>query len=363
MAEAQKKTFAQDRAEREAQRMLRELKAYQGILPLNDSLQGGVRVCRADGWNLQCDFLDGDFDLDESLARQLVMSAVPAGKAATAQSPVVASGQMTTQKQETPSWLQPYLFDDPAGEVRTAERAWSETRNTVAGPGNIAANAAGLKQAVNSTVANRTSDAVKAAARAIETGAASSVKINEYMTLYNANTKGRGPPWPRLRIRGMPIQVIMPALGQGATAGARGIRGGMSVADSMIKAERMGKLAAGAHWSGTASFLHNWKGGLFLSIAPSAALDIYSSLEQDLQGNRTINWRKVGVASAKSQSGNLLGWGAGALVGAVAVAVIGVGAPAILIGLAFGAGVQIVWGTSGGANWAESEAKRLWMPQ
>ena len=100
-----------------------------------------------------------------------------------------------------------------------------------------------------------------------------------------------------------------------------------------------------------------------MSIAPSAALDIYSSLEQDLQGNRTINWRKVGVASAKSQSGNLLGWGAGALVGAVAVAVIGVGAPAILIGLAFGAGVQIVWGTSGGANWAESEAKRLWMPQ
>ncbi len=362
MAEAQKKTFAQDRAEREAQRMLREVKAYQSILPLNESLQGGVRVCRADGWNLQSEFLDGEFDLDEPLARQLAMSAVAAGKAGNAQSPAAASGPVITQKQETSSWLQQYLFGDPAGEVRTAERAWSETKNTVAGPGNIVGNAVGVQQAVNAGLLNRTSDAVKAAARAIETGAASSVKINEYMTLYNANTQGRGPPWPRLRIRGMPVQVVMPALGEGAKVGARGIRGGMSVADSMIKAERMGKLAAGAHWSGAASFLHNWKGGLFLSVGPSAALDVYSSIEQDVAGNRTMNWRKFGVASAKSQSGNLLGWGAGALVGVGAVAIIGVGAPAVLIGLAVGGVVQVLWGTTGGSNWAESTAQRMLMP-
>ncbi len=71
------------------------------------------------------------------------------------------------------------------------------------------------------------------------------------------------------------------------------------------------------------------------------------------------------IASAKSQSGNLLGvgggWLAGYAAGAVAVAFFGVSltaAPLILIGLVGGVAVQLIWGASGGADWAGSVAER-----
>lgn len=356
MAEAPKKTFTQDRAEREARRLLHDIRDYQNILPLNQELRGGVRVCRADGWNICCDYLDGDFDLDQPMADLLISTTLNAGPSSFAPTPVSA---LVRSPAQSTTWLEQYLFGDPQGKIGTSERVWSETKNTVAGPGNVAANFFGLKDAVNAAVEKGTANAIRDAARAVQSGAAGTVKINQYMTLYNANNKG-GAPWPRLRVRGLPTQVVTPALGDGAKVGARGIRGGMTVADAMIKAERMGKVAAGTHWSGSLSILRSWKGGLFLSVGPSLALDIYSSYDRDLHGKSDFNWRKFTVATAKSQSGNLLGWGVGALTTIGAVAVIGVGAPAVLIGLAVGGVVQIAWGSAGGSDWASTTADRAW---
>ncbi len=102
-----------------------------------------------------------------------------------------------------------------------------------------------------------------------------------------------------------------------------------------------------------------------LAIAPSAALDVYSSYEQDLRGDSRFNWRKFGVASAKSQSGNFRGWGGSILAGAGAVAFFGfavASAPVVLISLGAGVGVQLVWGWSGKADETASYVERTFKP-
>jgi hypothetical protein len=67
------------------------------------------------------------------------------------------------------------------------------------------------------------------------------------------------------------------------------------------------------------------------------------------------------VASAKSQSGNMVGFASGAAVGAAAVAlgaVSAVGAPVILIGLGAGLVAQALWGWSGADEAAAQAVQR-----
>lgn len=334
--------FAQNEKIRVTLQVERELVNYQNTFPWQASSTGGAGVCRADGWNIFFQQLDGDFDLDEGLARS-----------------VIASVQGSTRNAVSGSWMGQYLGGETSGQVGSIERFRSELDNAISGPGNIFGNTVALKQAANVHLKEMTADALRAAALQVESGAVQSVKINGYMTLYNANKSGKGRPRPRVRIRGLPMQVITPALSQGMRAAAMGM-GASAVMRSteMVKVQRLAGLAASSHWTGQAAFLNGKMGGGVLTFAPSAALDAYQSIERDMAGDLRFNRQKFMIASAKSQSGNLLGLAGGSLVGA-GFAIAGLTAtPVILIALFGGVLVQAVWGWSGGADWAGAAAER-----
>lgn len=344
-------SFAHEEAIRRNRRLQQDLAAYQKMLPQNSRLVGGGGICRADGWDISYQQLNGEFDLDEVLAKNMVTSAQTSAPGAT-----------------EGTWLAQYLLGDVTGDIDTTPRFKSELNNAVAGPGNILGNINALKQAGNALYQKSTIDALQAAARRIESGAAISIKINEYMTLYNANRSGRGRPRPRVRISGMPMRVITPALGQGMRAAASGANAAMKATD-LLAARRLGNMAAASHWTSKAAFLNGKIGGGILTFAPSAALDIYSSVERDMAGDMRFNRNKFLIASAKSQSGNLLGMAGGALAaagaGVFAIAIVGVtltAAPLIIIGLIGGVGIQMIWGASGGADWAGSAAETALKP-
>lgn len=191
------------------------------------------------------------------------------------------------------------------------------------------------------------------------------------MTLYNANKSGKGSPRPRLRIQGLPLQVITPALAPGARMAAQyGSTSARALTLGGKDTQHLGRFAASLHWSSAGALLNGKMGTGMLTFAPSAALDVYNSLEQDLRGDSRFNWQKFGVASAKSQSGNLLGLAGGVFlsagVGVAAVAITGVAltgvalttTPLIVIGLIGGVAIQVVWGTYGGSDWASTTAQR-----
>lgn len=336
-------SYAQEEASRQARQLKWDLNAYQKILPHNTRSYGGAGMCRADGWNISYQQLSGEFDLDEVLAKN-----------------VVASVQASSPNAVAGSWLEQYLFGDVSGATGTGTRFNSELNNAAAGPGNILGNLNALKQAGNGGIQKSTTEALQAAARRIEAGAARSIKINEYMTLYNANKTGKGRPRPRIRISNMPMQFVTPALDRGMRMAASGIGHNAAMRSTeMLKAQRLGTLAASRHWTSHAAFLNGRVGGGVLTFAPSAALDIYNSIESDMSGNTRFNRQRFLIASAKSQSGNLLGMVGGAIV----IAAVGTaGAPLILAGLGAGFAIQLVWGWSGGADWAGAAAERALRP-
>jgi hypothetical protein len=348
------KTFAQDHAERIAWQTQRDIEDYKRCLPSNDHAYGRTGTCSFDPWILSNQFLDGDFEMDEVLCRPLARGLLSDGRVKPTPllpEPAVAPNPAAR------TWLEEYLLGEPAGQVGSLDRTVGEFTNAAAGPGNAAANANALRKAVNASVGTRTTGAVLAAMRTIESGATGNIRINQYMTLYNANNKAKRGPIPRMRVVGLPTQVVMPALGLGAQEWRGGIRAGMAGQEGALRATQAGKLTSNAHWSSGGRFLNSGWGGGVLTFAPSAAIDLYNSVDRDMSGNRTMNWKKFAIASVKSQSGNLLGVGAGA----AAIAIVGVsiaGAPLILVGLGAGIFAQWVWGASGGSDWAASHAER-----
>jgi hypothetical protein len=342
----------QQEAQRQAQHALREVQSYQKMLPVNHRQHGGGGMCRADGWDVSIHQLDGDYDLDDVLAQQIVTSAL--GSTVSGITPHTSTPNSVSTAADT-SWLNAYLYGDPAGTVGSVDRLLSEGKNATGGPGNILGNANEVKKAINAAVDKRTTDALQAAARTIQSGAGSSIKINQYMTLYNGNKTGKGRPRPRLRISGLPMQVITPALGAGARMSAQyGSASARALGTSALEAQRLGKFAAGQHWSKVASSLNGGWGGGVLAFAPSAALDVYGSFERDLRGDTRFNSDKFWISSAKSQSGNALGW----VVGGGIVFAMGATAPVILLGLGTGILVQLAWGWLGGSDWAGAAAER-----
>lgn len=231
---------AQLEASSQAGRLFRDVERYRDILPPQYRHHGGGGMCRADGWDVSNHQLDGDFALDEVLAKSVVKSVAP----------LTATSSAT---QADTSWLEQYLRDDPAAEIGSSSRFISEAKNAAAGPGNFLGNAGAFTQALNANMQGKTVGTLKAGAQKIASGAASNIKINPHMTLYNAN-KGKGAPRPRIRIQGLPLQVISPALGQGArmtvqhgSASARALMaGGQDL-------RRLGQLAGNMHWTFTAA--------------------------------------------------------------------------------------------------------------
>jgi hypothetical protein len=255
---------------------------------------------------------------------------------------------------------------DPAGTVMSVDRVLSEGKNATAGPGNILANANEVKKAINAAVDKRTSDALQAAVRAMKPGASSSVKINQYMTLHNGNKTVKGRPRPRLRISGLPMQVITPALGEGARMAAQyGSASARALGTGALEAKRLGKFAAGQHWSKVASSMNGHWGGGLLAFAPSAAIDAYKNVSRDMQGDFKFNSNQFWIDSAKSQSGNAAGFATGLAVELVAVGLLGFAAfstPVIIVALGSGVVVQILWGWSGKADETASRVERAIKP-
>jgi hypothetical protein len=133
---------------------------------------------------------------------------------------------------------------------------------------------------------------------------------------------------------------------------------------SALEAQRLGKFAAGQHWSSAASSLNGWKMGGMLAFAPSAAIDLYKNVSRDAQGSIGFDGNQFLIDSAKSQSGNAAGWVGGYATGFVAVkalALAGVtlaGAPLILVVLGSGIAIQLVWGWQGMGDLAASKVPK-----
>ncbi len=101
-------------------------------------------------------------------------------------------------------------------------------------------------------------------------------------------------------------------------------------------------------------------GGGVMAFGPSAVLDLYNSASWT-DGGLSVNWRGVAVRSAKSQSGNLIGFGVGmaSASGAVALGVVAaVGWPVVLVGLGAGLVAQVAWGYFGADEAAACRAEK-----
>ncbi|WP_422189846.1 hypothetical protein [Aquabacterium sp.] len=118
-----------------------------------------------------------------------------------------------------------------------------------------------------------------------------------------------------------------------------------ALADTRVQSNRLLRAASGK------------VGGGVLAFGPSAVLDFGASARW-ADNSVEVDWKGFAVRSAKSQSGNLVGF----VAGAVAVGVVStVGWPVIVIGLGLAAGLvaQIAWGATGMDEMAESKAREL----
>jgi len=361
LASAPEKSPLQQQAEAEAVQFRRAVYEYRDLLPANLERNPADRggVCRADGWNISRDWLDGDYDLDDAVARQLIGMLInpdPAGKGPMANS-------LPSAADVESSWLHDYFNGTTSGLT-------SEIKSATVGPGNVLANANSLVEARHASVVERTTKAIQAAAGDIANKRMRSVKINDYMTVYNGNTSGKGRPRPKLKITRMPIQVVTPALGTRVSSMSRGAYNGKLLVNDALKkqAGRMGALAGDSHWSGLSfrdSSLRGKIGGGVLTFGPTAAIDAMQSIDRDVDGRLGFNGTKFTIASARSQSGNAVGWAAGKttvlLTEAFVVAgVFTLSAPAVvLVGLVAGLGAAVLWNVNGGPNWAEHEARQI----
>ncbi len=353
-------TEAQRKAKAAADTLAFQLRARQAGM--------GTGLCRADGWIVDHDQLSGDYDLDEPVAHSLISQitgrGAPAGPSFRAwQPPAARPGPSLSGAGD---WLQDYLFGD-AGDNGIG----SQMQGATLGAGNILGNTFAAAQAAS--VANAQVQAragMDRALQAVRSGASKSVRINEFIEIYNANS-GKGRPRPRLRVRGMPMKVIQEATEKTRLAGAWRTQSGGRFSTAWGRpdaaASRAVRAMAGeARWAGSRwGWTGRMPGAGILTFAPSAAIDAANSIHYtvDAQGRKHMSGfdtDKFIIASAKSQSGNALGMlaGMGVAAGAVMILPALAGAPVLLLALGAGIAAQAVWGWSGGADKAGELAGR-----
>ncbi|WP_439893258.1 hypothetical protein ACS7SF_25560 (plasmid) [Ralstonia sp. 25C] len=323
------------------------LQRYRSTLPPNQWPNSIDQFSRADGWHIGTELLNGDFDLDPVLAAQLIGSMV----AASEQTPATANGGT--------SWMLDYLYGSPSGKPGTAERYMSEARNAAFGPGGLLANLNTGMSAAHASHGVRLEKSIQAGAQKILSGQSNSVRISPYATLYNANTSGKGRPRPKIRITNMPIETVQPALlGQNGRINAR-----TQVATATVKNANLRELAPKVSPL-SRMYIRGGGGNAVLTFAPSLVLDTVDSIHRDTNGKLKFDTRRFAIASARSQSGNLVGFiTSGAIttgVGIVGGAALAASAPIILVALIAGVAVQMVWGASGkGDDLAEFVQQKL----
>jgi hypothetical protein len=320
------------------------LRQYRSTLPLNTRPRSRDDVCRGDGWIIGSERLNGDFELDPVLAKQFVGGVLA--------SPDFAAAQLDPGS----SWLRNYLFGSPSGAPGTATRLYEESWNAAIGPGSVLGNVNTGMSAAHAAHSGQIEKAIQAGAREILSGASKSVRINAYITLYNGNTSGRGRPRPKIRIMNMPVEAVQPTLGEHFKYNART----QSVTEA-LKNAKLQKLAPKTSPLAR-TYIRGGFGNGVLTFGPSAVLDLIDSIDRDTQGGLRFDARRFAIASARSQSGNLVGFGISAMTAPAAVVLFGLaatGAPVIIISLVLGLAAQVAWGATGKAGEAEAAARRM----
>ncbi len=322
---------------------------------LQSLLNARPSMCLADGLNVQHQVIDGDFDLDEPVLQQLLQGA--------SNGPILRAAAppprpMRTAAPAGPTAMQRYFAPPPpAGDPFTAQRLREEVPGAVYGPGNALANSsAALSGAMRGLAERDIATRLREGIEALRSGHAQRVRLSPTLELYNTASRRRQPV-VRLRVRGLPITVVqqsVPAIG-GAQNQWRPnpSQNASTLPTRNMTAQQMRNAAVLAADHGQPGWLR-WSqgrvGGGVLAFAPSAALDLYNATEVDLRSREfSFNGRQFLVDSARSQSGNAVGFAGGL----AAVALLGgavAGAPLVLIGLAAGITLQVVWNASGAAD-------------
>ncbi|MCW7540922.1 hypothetical protein OOT46_24170 [Aquabacterium sp. A7-Y] len=376
-------TGAQRAAQQEAAQFKFKVQEHRRDVAARPVPPGTVGVCRADGWDVSTEHLNGDFDLDtpvgQELLRRLIAQqpsvldslrtwdSVAAVPSMTAPSRPAPARPGPRPENDLPPWLHDYLFGQWGGNG-----LGSETRAATVGPGNVVGNALGAAQtAAYLGMQGQTASRLAAGAQQIASGAARTIRINSFIELYNAN-QGKGRPRLRLRIRGLPVTVATPIAGfaswrSNAKGTVHSTRWANPTGQQMRSA---GVVAAETRWTRSMGWATGKVGTGLVTFAPTAALDAWNSVEFDIDAAgqrrfRSFDTHKFLISSARNQSGNAAGLAASVASVPLAVAIAGwaglsiVGAPLVLIGLAAGIAVQVLWNQHGGADFAEREARNV----
>lgn len=173
---------AQTRAQQDAARFAFEVRARR-----RDGDRNGIGMWHRDGYNVVQEQLNGEFDLDDPVARSLLQQFRPGGAGPSVQT-------MPSPRQAPPvsaDWISDYLL----GETPAGAPLRSHLMSAAVSPGKILGNTAGLYEAgVHARAQTQTSAALGRASEAVSRGAAQKVRVNEFMDVYNANKDPRGRP-------------------------------------------------------------------------------------------------------------------------------------------------------------------------
>jgi hypothetical protein len=300
------KSALQKEAERQALAMHNVLSQYRqsGSFDFAKACQA---LNQSSKWHTSHETLNGDFALDEVLAQKL------------------ASNVVSTNPEA--SWLRDYLdgkLFDPSANFK------ENLGDVTVGRGNIWSNANGIWQAGNATIAQ---SKINNATAKITAGSVQSVKINSHMTLYNANTSGKGPPRLRVKVTGLKLNTFTKYFDEKKIRWnpvKRGIKG------VSVRASEVEKVLELESMSSKMRFFNSKLGGGVLTFAPTVAFDLYDSISRDTHGNFHYNAYKFSNNEIRNQPGNVVGMGAGALTGFVittGAALLGVtvAAPVVLV--------------------------------
>lgn len=315
----------QEEANKQTLFLMNEIGNYQRLYNYNTSMSNTPSISSvgrtsyisaADGWDISYQTIEGDFDLDEILAREIA-SRVAAN--------ILDGG-----------WLKDYL-NDKSGENAGFDEY---LKDASVGPGNISYTTNSARAAGEAAIA---SQKIAAAEKTIKSGIARSVKINNHMTLYDANS-GKGQPRFRIKISGLPAKVVTPLVDlQMLKANRhviRSLQGGLSVRANAVR-----NPSGLAGMTSKMRYL-NLKGvGGALTFAPTAAVDLYRNFNEG-----QLDGRQFMIDQAKHQSGNAMGLAGGVLAGAVVVVLGFAGAPVIATVLIGGILTQALWNYSGASN-------------
>jgi hypothetical protein len=310
-----------------------QLQQYRSGLPFNVSPRSHDDLCRRDGWVIGRDFLNGEFDIDPVFAQQLLCNLC------------------TSPDHANVGWISEYTQEaQPQG---TLARLYQESQTALIGRDSLLSNVNTGLGAAHAAHAGQVNKAIQAGAQKVVSGAQQSVRINAYITVYNANTTGKGRPRPKLRIQNMPLQVVQPAVSPQAKYNTRS-----QTTTEALKNAKTRDLAMRTS-SLRRVYLAGKLGTGVITFAPSLVMDLYENISRDTNGALKFDSHQFALASARSQSTNAVGLAGGMFFGAVAAAFGAAGLPVIVVGFIGGIIFQVGYGRLGGPDDAEAAVKKF----